>query len=133
MASKEGLWGYSPWEWRAAAILGALFLVGIVFWGASEEKVDTQMPAAHSIGSSNVTGAWAHMQGYAMRSLKAPSTAKFPFGGHRDVTALGEGRYLVESYVDSQNSFGATVRTSFRGVIRETESGWRVETFSFLE
>ena len=46
--------------------------------------------------------------------LKAPSTAKFPGMFDQDekqTVSLGNGRYRVHSWVDSQNSFGAMIRT----------------------
>lgn len=45
--------------------------------------------------------------------LKSPSSADFPMNIGRSSTPLGENKYLVKSYVDSQNSFGATMRTIF--------------------
>jgi len=44
-------------------------------------------------------------------SLKSPSTADFPWGVEAE--ALGNSKYGVDSYVDSQNGFGATIRTDF--------------------
>lgn len=43
--------------------------------------------------------------------LKAPATATFPGRDEARVENLGDGRYKVFSYVDSQNGFGAMVRT----------------------
>ncbi len=45
-----------------------------------------------------------------LSSLKSPSTAEFPF----TLTTYRDGGYwIVNSYVDAQNSFGATLRTNF--------------------
>jgi len=35
------------------------------------------------------------------------------------------------SYVDSQNSFGAMIRTHFSGIIKETNSGWLIEELNY--
>ena len=86
------------------------------------------MPTAES---GNVHGAWAYTQLFVEKRLKSPSTAKFRFGGSRDVTDLGGGLYSVDSYVDSQNSFGATIRTHFSGKIRESGSTWIMESLDF--
>lgn len=87
--------------------------------------------------SDNVTGAWAYAQLFVERSLKAPSTAKFPFGGaHRDVKYLGNDEYEVNSYVDSQNSFGAMIRTKFKLIIKElkAENKWQlIGNIEFIE
>lgn len=49
---------------------------------------------------------------YVENSLKSPKSADFPFdkaaGGSK---YLGEQKYLVRSYVDAQNAFGAQIRT----------------------
>lgn len=49
------------------------------------------------------------------RHLKAPASAKFPLSNSSSVriNAVGKCKYRVESYVDSQNAFGAMVRTPF--------------------
>ena len=71
------------------------------------------------------------MQLFVEKQLKSPSTADFPFGGHRHVTKLGGNRYRVDSYVDSQNSFGAQIRTEFEGVIKSVDGGWELEYLAF--
>ena len=52
-------------------------------------------------------------EAYVKDILKAPATADFQSFLGRNVTDLGKWRYTVSSYVDSQNSFGAKIRTSF--------------------
>ena len=52
--------------------------------------------------------------------LKAPATAEFPGGYSRFTQDLGNGEYLVRSYVDSQNSFGAMLRQNFTCHVRQT-------------
>lgn len=123
------LLGYGTGEWIAAGILGLVLLVGYAACRGPEEKPQSDRVEEPS-DSSNTLGAWTYMKEFVRQRLKSPSTAEFPFGGHRDVTALGNRRYLVDSYVDSQNSFGATLRTKFRGVIRETPGGWELESLA---
>lgn len=45
--------------------------------------------------------------------LKSPSTASFPRSNEIKLLALENDRYFIDGYVDSQNDFGATVRTQF--------------------
>lgn len=47
------------------------------------------------------------------KTLKAPSTAKFPTCSHFIIENLPERGYKVSSYVDSQNGFGAMIRTEW--------------------
>lgn len=82
-------------------------------------------------GSGDQTEAWAQIQLFVMQKLTNPSGANFPFGGHRSVVALGEGRFRVQSYVEASNSFGATVRTNFDGVLKRRPGGWDLESLSF--
>jgi hypothetical protein len=51
--------------------------------------------------------------------LKSPSTAVFQFLDYSSIN-LGQERYVVKSYVDSQNSFGAMIRTTFLCQLRFT-------------
>jgi hypothetical protein len=53
-------------------------------------------------------------QNAVMKTLKAPSTADFPWPGEETIVDHGAWRYTVQSYVDAQNSFGAKIRTPFR-------------------
>ena len=79
----------------------------------------------------DVHGAWAYMQIYVEQRLQSPKSADFRFGGYRDVTDLGSGRYEVNSYVDATNAFGANVRTYFDGVIKRKNGGWVLEYLNF--
>ncbi len=61
-------------------------------------------------------------------TLAAPSTARFPWPSEHDVRELGGGRYSVSSYVDSQNVFGAMVRTHYTAIVQDVGDGkWRLE------
>lgn len=82
-------------------------------------------------GSGDVHGAWAYMQLFVEEHLKSPQTADFPFGGYQHVKDLGGGRYEVNSHVDSQNSFGAQIRTRFKGEIRKGHGEWYLESLNF--
>jgi hypothetical protein len=56
---------------------------------------------------------------YAMKivksNLKSPSTAKFPSVNESlsHINQFDTNKFQINSYVDSQNSFGATVRSNF--------------------
>ncbi len=67
-------------------------------------------------------------QALVEKQLKAPSTAKHPWGSSNyQITDLGDYRYRVSSYVDSQNSFGAMLRTNYTVVIRQSGDKWILE------
>jgi hypothetical protein len=54
-------------------------------------------------------------------SLKSPSTADHPSCRSNTYTKLSDDKYVVDSYVDAQNSFGGTVRTNYECTVRLTD------------
>jgi hypothetical protein len=50
---------------------------------------------------------------YVEQRLKSPSTAKFPWYRDSQVSYVGECEFIVQSYVDAQNSFGAMLRSDY--------------------
>lgn len=52
--------------------------------------------------------------------LKSPSTADFPGSSSSNIQDLGNNVFGVWSYVDAQNSFGATIRNNFYCKIQYT-------------
>ncbi|MCK5215925.1 MAG: hypothetical protein KAR05_11315 [Candidatus Omnitrophica bacterium] len=70
------------------------------------------------------------MQDFVKARLKSPASAKFPgvFEGSQDhVKHMGNQEYVIDSYVDSQNGFGAMIRTYFRCKIKQvSDDSWRL-------
>jgi len=63
------------------------------------------------------------------RLLRAPASAKFPTMGKQDVLSIhsGNGVYLVDGYVDSQNGFGAMLRSNWECKIKQNpDETWTV-------
>lgn len=81
-------------------------------------------------GEKNASTAYVMSQEFVKRQLRAPSTAKFPFwpDDYRS-QALGECRYLVNSFVDAQNGFGAMLRSYYRVTLiyDPSDETWRAE------
>lgn len=101
---------------------------------AEEKRAELRREWAKEDASSGDThGAWAYIQTAVKQRLKSPKSASFPFGGHRSVQPLGDGRYRFSSYVDARNSFDAEIRTSFSGVIKRVPGGWRIESLQLSE
>lgn len=63
-------------------------------------------------------------RGFVEKSLKSPATAEFQnynkFAANQD---SGSNNYWVSGYVDSQNSFGAMIRTNFACELKRSDSG----------
>lgn len=72
--------------------------------------------------------AWVMAGNFVKRELKAPSTAKFPHKADA-YSYLGECRHSIVGSVDSHNSFGAMIRTTFSVtmVYLKNEDKWRAE------
>ena len=84
--------------------------------------------------------AWVMAKNFVKERLKSPSTADFGgvFSDYQDpvsvVTDLGGGKYVVRAWVDSQNGFGATIRTRFICELQDMGNArWRCTNCVFLE
>ncbi|MCR4434128.1 MAG: hypothetical protein NUV70_08790 [Caldiserica bacterium] len=72
--------------------------------------------------------AYVMAQVFVEKWLKAPSTAQYPLASEATIDDLGGGRWRVRAWVDSQNSFGAMVRSNFDCTLKYTgNENWRVE------
>ncbi len=65
--------------------------------------------------------AWAITRKFVTDQLRSPTTADFPWSP-TGTTKLGPGKWRIAGYVDSQNAFGATLRTEFTATV-ETRDG----------
>jgi len=75
--------------------------------------------------------AWFYAKEYVKSNLKAPRTAKFPWLDY-NVDRYENQIYIVTSYVDSENSFGAMIRTNFTVKVQQVSEGnWRYLDASF--
>ena len=72
---------------------------------------------------------------YVTQRLKSPSTAVFPDATEKSnhVTAMGNNSYSINSWVDSQNSFGATKRTKFHLTVTMTGDKAKVSDFQTFD
>ncbi len=95
---------------------------------AARAQRDAEQAAAHEeeiarYGSDPI-GAFVYARFFVKDVLVAPRTAKFPGYSKDAVTYLGDETYRVRSYVDSQNSFGALIRTNYTVVIQKGDGKW---------
>jgi len=80
--------------------------------------------------------AYIMMEDFIPKYLKSPSSVKFPGFLKKDLhtTFLGNCTYRIRSYVDSQNSFGAMIRTWFTGEIKQISADrWQLVSLKFDE
>jgi hypothetical protein len=110
-------------------IIGALFLI---FGLGGGEDLQPTAPAA----TSNLSAAsYVQAKNFVSQVLKSPATADFPLFGEGFET--GPNTYTVNSFVDSQNGFGAMLRSGysitleFTGGDKADQSNWKVVDFIF--
>lgn len=98
----------------ALLVLAALGIGVAIMWPSKEE--------------SRRLDAYDACVTFVKRELKSPSTAKFRRypGEEATVEVKESGVYDVRSSVDSQNTFGAQVRSTFRCRLASVEKGWRL-------
>lgn len=97
---------------RTSKIIWGLFLfsiLSIIIFASSTEQSDTN----YAVEANPVEWAGTYAQVYVTNSLKAPSTAKFGLITNNNITKLDNNDYRVSSYVDSQNGFGAMIRSNW--------------------
>ena len=73
-----------------------------------------------SSSSSEDLLAYNYAEDFVKQKLKSPSTAKFAglFEKRDHITKVGDREYRIRSYVDSQNGFGATIRSNWSCTIK---------------
>lgn len=89
--------------------IAAFFLVGIIF-------LIIQLSPSSNEGNKDME-AFIVSQDYVTPQLKTPAEAEFPTFSDSFVTVSGN-IYTIHSYVDSQNSFGANIRSSYTCILK---------------
>ena len=120
-ASKPAKKKTSPGTWGCLVLIVLAviwFMVGDFDSGSSTSST----PASHS-----GVEAYGMCRDFVRDRLKAPSTAKFARISTNYITDLGSGSYRVRAYVDSQNSFGAQLRTEYTCEVKHQGGGkWKL-------
>lgn len=64
--------------------------------------------------------------------LKSPGSASFPLGrAEEQTTQLDETTFRVRSYVDSENAYGAEIRTQFEAEVEKRDEQWYLNYLKF--
>jgi hypothetical protein len=90
---------------------------------------DDDNSSGSSSTDTNKMLAYNYAEDFVKQRLKSPSTAEFPglFEKADHITELGNDEYLINSWVDSQNGFGAMIRSKFSCKIIFKDDKVRVE------
>ncbi|WP_288649637.1 hypothetical protein [Pseudomonas sp. UBA5568] len=123
-------WSPAEGKIRFTLAIAAVVLIGGWSWFYSWKHSPQREIEAQIKDCGNTTMAFVMSQNFVKQRLKSPATAQFPYVNDQgvDVVPDGECGFQVSAYVDSQNGFGALIRSSYRASIsydRATKL-WRV-------
>lgn len=110
---------------RPVHILLGLVALGVV--GVAVEHFLPQPAAAPPPESANAYAAWSTCREAVRAGLKAPSSADFPAYDEHATSNSGT-LWVVKSYVDADNSFGAHIRTRYECVAHHAGDRWTVDS-----
>ena len=104
-----------------AGCLGLTILILTFAYFATNGRRNHRPPAAAPVDTEPDTlDAWVMAQQFVEEKLQAPSTASYggildgDYQSHSDVvTSEGDGKFRVKAWVDSENGFGAMLRSRF--------------------
>ena len=89
-----------------------LVIAGLLLVGCGQSATGLRVGAYHACERAVGT------------TLRAPSTADYSGATGSDISNTGD-NYVVRGYVDSENGFGATIRTDFDCTVRHTsDDNW---------
>ena len=112
-------------------VIGIVFLL-LIIGGSIKSCSEPAAPAisrAERMCSDQGQGtAWVMAGNFVKQRLRSPSTAKFPYKPDA-YSYAGDCRHSIIGSVDSQNGFGAMLRSTFRVnmVYLPGEDKWRAE------
>jgi len=113
-------------------LTGFLFIMALSILGnAAQSPADKAATKAKDAQELIYIGAYLNSETIVKDHLKSPSTAKFPEYSKGSVYYVGTTLQVI-SYVDSQNGFGATVRTRYAVNITEFTDHFTYKNFSMV-
>ena len=97
-------------------IMFAIAIPALLDFRGQPAPVQTEVaPKAREYSNAEV---YATAEAVISKYLKAPSTAKFPRMSEVGISRLEDNGFKVEGYVDSQNSYGAMIRSPFTTIFQ---------------
>ncbi|OVZ93045.1 hypothetical protein CBW54_02915 [Yersinia kristensenii] len=99
-----------------SGILGIIVFIYIFFSSNKEKEIDY---------CSDSVLAYTYSKELIAKTLKSPTTAKFPPYSDIRIRPINNCQFEIDGYVDAHNSFGAMIRTKYKANIKydnKTES-----------
>ena len=109
MSNSKNISSPNPGKTELIMLLVIFGLIFLVFKCSCSESNENKIMSEEDQKFS----AYYNSQECVKELLKSPSTAEFPSGSEQFVTRIDNDTFLINSYVDSQNSFGAMLRTNY--------------------
>lgn len=101
-------------------IIELVIVLWIILSGCSDDRTPEEKAEARC---TDKIEAYVMSQQFIEGRLRSPSTAEFPYINENGVSIkyLNECKHLVVSYVDAQNSFGATIRNKYTVIVQNVK------------
>ncbi len=121
----------SPEQGQGVSLTSVVFLALLVLWGIGKCSDSSKSDADRA----DDTLAYLTCEKAVESRLKSPSTADFAGYGNSQIRQSGK-TFVIDSYVDAQNSFGAMVRTkwscsaSYKGGDPYNDNSWDINAFT---
>lgn len=118
---------------KTMIVLGIFLFLGIIGNLTNKNQRPPAQPTQEEIAAkkdfSDSIDAQVYAKEYIKQRLKAPSTAKWQDSADVAVAKIegSKNKWLVQGYVDSQNSYGAMLRMQYWVTLRKSSNGtWSV-------
>lgn len=114
-----------------------VFLVVICVLGVVGSLLTSKLGSTSKTSSSSsyneslkITHSYTISKEQVKKKLKSPSSAKFPKNPTNYVTKINDSTYRVKAYVDSENGFGAMLRSDYTiDIVYRGKKAVRFENF----
>ena len=115
------------------ALLGVA-VAGVIYLRQPAEKQSIGNRQAESeVRLDRARSAAVTCEQFVTKGLEDPSTARFQDIYAAHVADLGDGRYIIKSHVDSQNSVGAMLRMNYECDVTNVGDKWRLASLKTLK
>jgi hypothetical protein len=116
---------------------GCLYAIGIIFaiWiivsiststDQSNNTTDTTVNSSENEVQDHTIEAFVYAQEQIEKQIKSPSSAEWPTASESLLHQKGN-IYTFKSYFDSQNSYGAMIRTNYICVVEENNNLYKIK------
>jgi len=103
--------------------LATLVVLGLAFWVGcntcgDEEKEKPASVVAEAPKMPTSEDAFYMSQVFVKEILKSPGSAEFPFIDEAKIWSFQDSTFVIKSYVDAQNAYGALLRSKYYARIK---------------